>query len=98
MAKLSKEQAVKALKEQIKTKKASMSQKELEEMSNIANRILKGEKNIPAPNSQLPKGAVPYDKESAIEALKLFIKNSDDPEKAQEKILKILEAQKETIH
>ena len=95
---MGKDKAIAALQEQIKAKKASMSPKELEQIHNIAERIMKGEKNIPTPNSQLPKGAIPYDKESAMQALKLFIENSDNPEEAREKILKILQGSQDSIH
>lgn len=90
MSKMSKDQAIKALKEQIKSKKAEMSPAELDEMNNIAQRILSGEKNIAAPHSALPRDSEPYDKESAMKALKLYIENSDDPVAAEKRILEML--------
>ncbi len=98
MGKMSKEQAVKALKEQIKNKRAEMSPSELEEMNNIAQRILSGEKNIEAPNSSLPKNEEPYDKESAMKALKLYIENSDNPADAEKRIFEMLQNNKDTFH
>lgn len=98
MGKMSKEQAIKSLKEQIKSKKAEMSQEDLDEMNKIANKIMSGEKNIAAPNSALPKDSVPYDKEAAMKALRLYIENSDDPVEAEKRILELLKKDPRSLH
>ena len=98
MVKTSKEQAIAALKEQIKMQKERMGEDELQELKNIAERILNGEKNIPAPNSKLAEGMVPYDKESAMKALKLYIQNSDNPEETERKIMEVLKKNQSTRH
>jgi len=98
MTKTRKEMAIAALKEQIKMHKEKLSDSELKEMQEIAQKIMKGERNIPAPNSKLPKGSIPYDKDSAMQALKLYIQNSDDPEETERRILEILKNNQPTRH
>jgi|GEM_PF-4486314 len=71
--------AIKALKKQIEMEKERLGPEKLKELQAMAQDIMKGNNN-----------SVPYDKKSAMEALRLYIKNHEYPEKIEKQILEML--------
>jgi hypothetical protein len=69
-----KQQAIEELKKQRQLARERLGPEGIKELEKLAKQMGK----LPAA-PQLPPGTVPYDKESALAAFKMFLKNHGDP-------------------
>jgi len=80
----SKKDAINELKKQIEREKKRLGPEKLQELQSMAKDILKGDEKSTAP------ATVPYDKKSAMKALRLYIENHANPEQLEKQILEML--------
>lgn len=77
-----KEKAIEELKKQIQEGKERLGPEGVKRLQELAKN------NISPSNPNIPEDSVPYDKETALKALELFIQNHGDPEWLRQEILK----------
>jgi len=82
----SRQKAIEELKKQIELGKERLGPEGVKELQRMA-------KGIQAPSSvstNIPEDSVPYDKETALKALELYLQNHGDPERLRKQILEMV--------
>ena len=79
------EKALEELKKQIKLGRERLGPEGIKQLENMAKGI-----NSPAGSQGIPADSEPYDRETAMKALEIFIQNHGDPEWLRQEILKMV--------
>ena len=81
----SRQKAIDNLKKQIKLERERLGPEGVKELEKLAKNIIK-----PKQINIFPDKTVPYDKEAAIKAFKLFLKNHGDPEEFERRLREMI--------
>jgi len=76
-----KQQAIEELKKQRQLARERLGPEGIKELEKLAKSM-----GQLSPKQQLPPGTVPYDKESALAAFKMFLKNHGDPKEFEKRL------------
>jgi len=82
----SREKAIAELKKQIRLGRERLGPEGIKELEKLAKGLRKPKPEAPA----APPGAVPYDRESALKAFEIFLKNHGDPKEFEKRLLALL--------
>jgi len=76
--------AIEELKKQIRLGRERLGPEGIKELENLAKGIVKPKQTAK------PSGALPYDKQAALKAFELFLKNHGDPKEFERRLLALL--------
>jgi hypothetical protein len=90
------QKAIQELRKQMFLARQRLGPEGLKELEKLAKSMQDPKAAPPPPSATaLPPGMVPYDKEAALAALELFIKNHGDPKEFEKRLLEMI---KKTSH